>query len=204
MMPETKKRKIYIALILIIAMLLPAIISTGCAADPTPAPEESTTVSDEPAGEPPEEPVQESDPPDDTLPPEETGNDTGGEVVGIARTYVGKATATEAEYFRVKENLYFSRVEVGATNEIALTIILDETTGQYYVDGVPAEETELPDGGIHLEAFTEYEGSMSMTTLLSLSFVEDGKILAGTMTNIIYVYGSIAAREIWSITAFRQ
>jgi len=195
MTPETKKRKLFIALLLIITLLLPAIISTGCAADPAPAPDEPPTVTDEPVSEPPDDVIS---------PPENTGKDTGGEVVGIARTYVGKATATEAEYFRVKENLYFSRVEVGATNEIALTIILDETTGQYYVDGVPAEETELPDGGIHLEAFTEYEGSMSMTTLLSLSFVEDGKILAGTMTNIIYVYGSVAAREIWSITAFRQ
>ena len=195
MTPETKKRKLFIALLLIITLLLPAIISTGCAADPAPAPDEPPTVTDEPVSEPPDDVIS---------PPENTGKDTGGEVVGIARTYVGKATATEAEYFRVKENLYFSRVEVGATNEIALTIILDETTGQYYVDGVPAEETELPDGGVHLEAFTEYEGSMSMTTLLSLSFVEDGKILAGTMTNIIYVYGSVAAREIWSITAFRQ
>ena len=195
MTPETKKRKLFIALLLIITLLLPAIISTGCAADPAPAPDEPPTVTDEPVSEPPDDVIS---------PPENTGNDTGGEVVGIARTYVGKAIATEAEYFRVKENLYFSRVEVGATNEIALTIILDETTGQYYIDGVPAEETELPDGGVHLEAFTEYEGSMSMTTLLSLSFVEDGKILAGTMTNIIYVYGSVAAREIWSITAFRQ
>jgi len=195
MTPETKKRKLFIALLLIITLLLPAIISTGCAADPAPAPDEPPTVTDEPVSEPPDDVIS---------PPENTGNDTGGEVVGIARTYVGKAIATEAEYFRVKENLYFSRVEVGATNEIALTIILDETTGQYYIDGVPAEETELQDGGVHLEAFTEYEGSMSMTTLLSLSFVEDGKILAGTMTNIIYVYGSVAAREIWSITAFRQ
>ena len=123
------------------------------------------------------------------------------DVVDIAGTYFGEATATETEYFSVKENLYFDKIKVGTTKDFALTIILDETTGNHYTNGVLVEITELQDDVIHLESTTEYEGSMSKETTLSLYFLYDGKVITGTETDITFVYGAVAAKEIWSITA---
>ena len=120
----------------------------------------------------------------------------------IVGTYAGRSVATEAEYFRVKSNLNFNKVVIGEVKEITITIILDEMTAQYYIDGDPAEITELPNGDVYMESIAEYEGSMSLTTVSSLTFSQEQKEITGTMTDITFVYGATAAREIWSITVY--
>jgi len=206
-MNEVKTMKTIIALFVMIAMLLPAILLAGCDSgqeDIIIDDVDSTEVfvSDEPAEEE-DLPIEETEEAEETdpAPEEDEEADIIFDAVDITGTYSGTATATETEYFRVKENLYFTRIEVGTTKDIMLTVILDETTGKYYIDGVLAEKTELPDGDIFLESTAEYEGSMSKAITLSLYFIQDGKVITGTMADITFVYGAIAAREIWNITA---
>jgi len=211
-MIEVKTMKTIVVLFVMIAMLLPAILLAGCDSGQEDViiddgsaevvlPDEQTEDEEEvlPFDEP--DVTEEDDP----VPSEEDEDDyIGDNSADITGTYSGTATATETEYFRVKENLYFNRIKVGTTKDLMLTVILDETTGKYYIDGAPAEKTELPDGDIYLESTAEYEGSMSKTITLSLYFIQDGKVITGTMNDLTFVYGAIAAKEIWSITATKQ
>ena len=134
------------------------------------------------------------------IPPDDIDSDG----TDIAGTYIGTATATDAEYFRVKENLYFNKIKVGEVKDIRYGIAFDKTNDQYYINGIPAEKTELPEGGIYLESYSEYEGSMSLKSTVSLYFTENGNEVIGSMSDITYVYGALAATEIWSVTATKQ
>jgi len=189
-----------------IAMMLPAILLTGC--DPgqedilTDGDSAEVFLDDEQAEE--DLTSDESDgvvEDDSTIPPEDESEDTDVVTADITGTYFGESTATETEYFRVKENLYFDKIKVGTAKDFMLTVVLDETTGKYYTNEVLAEKTEHPNGDIYLESIAEYEGSMSKESTLSLNFVRGGTEVKGTETDIVFVYGAIAAKEIWSITA---
>jgi len=125
-------------------------------------------------------------------------------VMDITGTYVGESIVINAEYFKVKDRTYIEIVEVGTTNDLTLEVVLDETTGQYYIDGNPAQKTGRPNGGVHLETTSEYDGSMSMKTTTSLIFIPDEEEITGTMIKAIFIYGAVTARETWSITAIKQ
>jgi len=174
-------------------MLCPAVLSTGCASAAAPDPDigqaEENLNYDE------------TDWTDgvDMSPQYDTG-----EAVGITGTYVGESTVTEAEYFKVKSSQNFRELKVGTTEDITIKIFLEELSGQYYINGDPAEKTVLQHGNIHLESVVEYEGSMSLTATVSLTFLHNGEEVSGTLTNITYIWGVVAANEVWSVEAVKQ
>jgi len=202
MMSEAKTIKPVITVIILVFIMCTVIWSTGCTSDTSTDPNSDSAITDElddneqveEAVLPRDESDEETD--SDIFPTEDAGDITG--------TYVGIAKAIETEYFKIKRGVYITQIEVGTIIDIEIQVSLDETTGQYYIDGVMAEKTETPDREIHLVASVENEGSMSMTSTTSLNFKQNRKDIAGTMVNITYIYGAVTASETWSIVAIKN